>query len=275
MLSLRPLEVEIAADMPSPADPLVVRRPPGCPPGASGCHFDAGEWAFVADGHGAADVFEVRAVSADGTRLEHDVIHAAYRTGAAVVAGRVRTYYARDDPATDGLQLRRLDGDSDQPVIDHLSGFSVEYSGIAAGPALAAGPGGVLLASYGPAPVLDPTAPPGVIRYLASCAFDVVDGLPVSTLQALAPGPDGLAALPPAMFTDGPWCPDVVSDHRTDADLYRVARVRVAVRAQSPHAWHRGGVSAFFARAGSSREAGGLVPDVSAAVVVARRGGGR
>ena len=186
------------------------------------------------------------------------------------MAGRVRTYYARDDPATGGLQLRRLDGSADQPVIDHLSGFAVDYAGIAAGPSLAAGPGGVLLASYGPAPVLDPAAPPGVVRYLASCAFDAIGGLPVSRLQVLAPGPDGLAALPLAMFADGPWCPDAAADHRIDVDLYRIARLRVVIRAQSPHAWHRGGMAAFFARAGSSREAGRLVPDVSASVVVAR-----
>jgi hypothetical protein len=274
-LAPRPLEVETTAHMPSSADPLVVSRPQGCPPGATGCEFDAGDLAVVADGHGAVDAFEVRGVSADGTRLEHDALDIAYRAGAAVVAGRVRTYYARDDPATGGLQLRRRDGNADQPVIDHLSGFSVDYAGIAAVPSLAAGPGGVLQASYGPAPVLDPAAPPGVVRYLESCAFDIVDDLPVSTLQGLAPGPDGLAALPLSMFTDGPWCPDAAANHRTDADLYRVARVRLVIRAQSPHAWHRGGAAAFFARAGTSREAGHLVPDVGAAVIVARRGGAR
>jgi hypothetical protein len=276
VMASRALVVETAADLSSTDDPLVVHRPQGCAPGQTGCQFDPGDAVIVADGRGATDTFDVTSVSADGAVIGHGApFHSRYRAGAGVTGGSVRTYYARDDPATGGLQLRRLEGGADQPVADHLSGFSVEYAGRADAPALEAGPNGVLYANYGPSPTLDPSSPPGVVRYLPSCAFDVVDGVPVSTLPALAPGADGLAPLPLPLLADGPWCPDALADTRVDADLYRVVLVRVHLRAQSPRAWHRGGVGAFFARAGTARDAGSRVPDVAASVAITRRGAGR
>ncbi len=274
-LRSRPLEVGTLADMASPSDPLVVGRPSGCPPGATGCEFDAGDAAIVADGFGAAEAFEVVAVSAGGARIDHAALGSAYPSGSVLAAGRVRTYYAREDPASGGLQLRRVDGGSDQPVVDHLSGFAIDYAGTAEVPVLETAPGGMVSASYGPAPRLDPSAPPGVVQYLPSCAFDIVDGLPVSTMQPAVPGPDGLAPLSLARLADGPWCPDPHAASRFDLDLFRISRVRIVVRMQSPHVWHRGAIGAFFFRGGTSAEAGGLVPDVAAAVVITRPGGPR
>lgn len=275
VLRSRPLEVGTVADLASPADPLVVGRPSGCPAGATGCEFDVGDRAIVADGFGAAEAFEVVAVSAGGARIDHSALEAAYPSGSVLVAGRVRTYYAREDPTSGGLQLRRIEGGSDQPVVDHLSGFAVDYAGTADVPVLETGPGGLVGASFGPSPRLDASAPPGVVRYLPSCAFDIVDGLPVSTMLPLAPGPDGLAPLSLASLADGPWCPDPLAAGRFDLDLFRISRVRIVVWMQSPHAWHRGAIGAFFRRGGSSAEAGGLVPDVAAAVVLTRLGGPR
>ncbi len=48
---------------------------------------------------------------------------------------------------------------------------------------------------------------------------------------------DSLTRLDAASLTDGPWLPDPAFAHRFDADLLRVRRVRVAVRARANVAW--------------------------------------
>jgi hypothetical protein len=84
-----------------------------------------------------------------------------------------------------------------------------------------------------------------------------------------APG-DGLVPLGAAVLSDGPWCPDSLAPNRFDADLLRVRRVRVAMRAQARPPGLRG-TGALFARPGTSRGGGRDVPDAHVAVDVAPR----
>jgi hypothetical protein len=254
-----------------------VQRPAGCPSGSPDCEFVVGDHVMIGDGTGFVDGFVVTGVGAFTGDLAHPgALSTAYERGSMVTSAVVRTYYSRPDASTDSLQLRRLDGESDVPVVDHLAAFAVEYAGLPDVPAVSRGASGQWTANYGLQPRLsrDETGEPdgGV---LPSCAFGVVDGEPVSTLSPLTAGADGLAAMPLAMLADGPWCPDSDSPHRFDADLFRVRRIRIVVRIQSPAPWSRGSRSGFYARPGTGTDAARLVPDAEVRFDIAARGVGR
>jgi hypothetical protein len=72
-----------------------------------------------------------------------------------------------------------------------------------------------------------------------------------------------LVAIGAGLLTDGPWCPDGSAPNRFDADLLRIRRVRVTVRAQAASRGLRAGDGRLFARPGTSRGGTLMVPDGS------------
>jgi hypothetical protein len=81
------------------------------------------------------------------------------------------------------------------------------------------------------------------------------------------PSPFGSGAevrLTPAELVDGPWLPDGANVNRYDADLRRVRRVVIRVRAQAASAALRGPAGLLFTHGGTARDARRRVPDVDA-----------
>ncbi len=182
---------------------------PGCPLGKPACGFSVGAGLLMLDDEGHFDVFTVLGVIGPDVLLRHrgQLGPHTYQPGATVVQAEMRTYYF--DAVT--RQLRFSDGDmTDQPVVDGISAMSVQYFG-------------------SPAPPRLPKPPLGV----ANCLYDAA-GVPDPGLASLSAGPEGLAALPLAMFQDGPWCGTGVTQF--DADLLRIRRVRVTIEAAAASA---------------------------------------
>lgn len=253
------------------------RRPPGCVTGAAGCEFVAGEPVMLADGFGRGEVAEAGATVPAGESLAlREPLSGAYPSGAILSSGFVRTYYASEDPPTGSLQLRRRDHGSDQPFLDNVAAFSIEYFGVAEPPVLYRDDDGTLSPGYGPAPkpISNPAGPaPGT--FAGSCGYAAVDGQPVTAMQRLAAAPDELARVPLAVLRDGPWCPDDTSPTAFDLDAFRIRLLRITVRMQTPATRLRGQNPLGFAHPGSGRAAGRLVPDVVAVFDLAVRGAGR
>lgn len=212
------------------------------------CRFDTGARALLIDGAGGWDLVGVTAVSADGMELGHaqDPLARSARPGMLAAAATVRVYSVRADP-DGGLQLRRGSGaSSDAPVADQLTGLSFAYLGDPRPPALLPpSPGGERWATYGPVPPpigVDDTAdawPAG-----ENCVFRVIGGAQVSRMDVLAPGSGGLADLPLAALSDGPWCPDEQSPNRWDADLLRVRLISLRLGTRPHGAAVRAGAAA-------------------------------
>jgi hypothetical protein len=253
--------------------------PPGCPPGSAGCSFAAGDSVVVSDGRGACERATIAApAEAGATLLTAWPLAFPYPHGTLVASADPRTYYLRAEPGAAGLQLRRRASGADLPVLDHLAQLRFEYFGDPAPPEVRAEPSGRFVPGYGPAPVHAATLQPdGSTRWdaLASCAFAVSGGVPRSTLQPLPADDHGLASLPLAALSDGPWCPDSATGPRIDLDLYRIRRVRVTVRVIAASASMRGAGAGWFAVAGTGRDAPRLVPDLEARFDVSVSGTGR
>ena len=124
-------------------------------------------------------------------------------------------------------------------------------------------------ASYGPAP---PPLNQSITGWPAgeNCTFTVVEGHHETRLSTL--GASGsIVEIPPALLTDGPWCPDSLARNRFDADLLRIRRVRFTLRVQTAMASLRGPAGLLFARGGLSKAAGRTVPDIEIALDVTPR----
>ena len=187
------------------------------------------------------------------------------RVGSRTLSLVSRTYAFKPGPSREGGQLMRYDGlVTELPVLDDVVELGFEYFGDPAPPRLVSvesgGSPALWRATYGPAPpplgVDDPSDAWGAGE---NCAFTVRDGRQEPRLPSLAAGPT-LRVLPAAVLTDGPWCPGTTADEPFDADLLRVRRVRVHARLQA-RAEFRGLAGRLFARAGSARSAGRLIPD--------------
>jgi hypothetical protein len=145
-------------------------------------------------------------------------------------------------------------------------GLELRYVGSATPPQLT---GVALEAEGGPWTTYGPPPPPlGTSRGSwppgENCIFAVVDGIQTPRLVTLAPGGLALIELTPASLTDGPWCPDLLSPNRFDADLLRIRRIHVTLRVQSALASLRGPAGALFARGGTARFGDRFVPDLIA-----------
>ena len=180
---------------------LDVAHASGCPSDAA-CGLAVGANAVVFDASGHFDLFNVSGLAGSAVSIRGlgPVSGHAYAPGAFVAETQIRTYYL-DAPAH---QLRQYDGDAtDTPVIDDVSGFSVEYFGTP-----------------------DPPHAPMPILGTANCLYDTGGRLQPG-LQVLASRTDGLATLPLGLLSDGPWCG--TGGTQFDADLLRVRRVRVTL----------------------------------------------
>lgn len=202
-----------------------------------------------------------------------EVTRRPLRTGARTVQGISRTYFLRTTATAS--QLMQYDGlATDAPVLDDVVELAFEYAGEPEPPRVVTlDPTGLPVpprTTYGPLPpavgVDDPLDP-----YPAgeNCVFTVDSGVHVPRLPALA-GDGGLQPLPPAMLTDGPWCPGTTSGELFDADLLRVRRIHVRARLQA-RAPFRGAAGPWFSRPGSARLSSVFVPDQEVRFDVAPR----
>ena len=124
--------------------------------------------------------------------------------------------------------------------------------------------------TYGPAPP-SPAVSRGAWPAGENCTFAVVDGVQVPRLPPLASEVTALVELPPAILTDGPWCPNALAANRFDADLLRVRRIAVSLRVQSALASLRGPAGTFFTRGGTARASDRFLPDLLVRVDVMPR----
>jgi hypothetical protein len=159
------------------------------------------------------------------------------------------------------------------PVVDDVVRLEFQYFGDAEPPRLTGkpvdqppGP----WTTYGPAPPpVDKTR--GDWPQGENCIFLVVNGEHVPRLNTFAGGGPALVELTTALFTDGPWCPNVLTPNRFDADLLRIRKIHVTVRVQSALASLRGPASALFLKGGTARAGEHLVPDIEVQFDIAPR----
>lgn len=267
-------QTTLASPLPATSGTAQLSPGPGCRAADASCGFRAGMSAVVYDGSGAWDLFSITAAAGSLLTLQHDLadgprVYQAGRSTIALVTSR--TYFLKEDVAAHVPQLTRYDGGggADVPVVSHVASLSFRHFGEPDAPAAVANGTLPLRTSYGPAPpaVADqPTAyPPG-----ENCVFSrTAEGALTSRLPVL-PGAPAPVELPPAMLTDGPWCPDALSPSRYDADLLRIRAVSVQLRVQSAVAALRGPAGPLFTRGGTARGTR-LVPDREVSFVVAPR----
>jgi prepilin-type N-terminal cleavage/methylation domain-containing protein len=249
---------------------------PGCALVNQVCGFQAGMAVLVVDEGGRSNLFTVDTVAGDvvGLQLRDPALAAMFQAGAHVAAAAVESYSLKIDAAARIFQLIEYDGyRSEQPVSDDVVGLQVEYFGDPAPPVIIrplTDPDGPWT-TYGPKPppigVDDPqdSWPPG-----ENCTFSVQNGAHLPRLAAFGRPEDALVPLGAAILTDGPWCPDGLAPNRFDADLLRIRRVRITLRAQVLSESLRG-TGALFARPGTSRGGGRLVPDMQVTIDVTPR----
>ena len=237
---------------------------PTCPAATATqvCGFAAGDQMLVFDRTGEWDVFTVdtpgagAAVTLRGQAPARELAAGSNVTEAVAVA-----YMLKADPALGAFQLVRADGFAPaQPLLDHVVKLEFRYFGDATPPRVLVEQDMTPRASYGPAPPpLDESLggwPPG-----ENCTFAVVDGHHETRLSTIRASGSAVE-LPPALLTDGPWCPDAGARNRFDADLLRIRRVRFTLRVQAALASLRGPAGVLFSNGGLSRAPGRAVPDI-------------
>jgi hypothetical protein len=239
------------------------------------CGFSAGTRVLLAHPSGAHDLLTVETVA--GAVLELSYVGAlwpGYGDGRAALAQVEASTFSLDRDASTGTpQVSRYDGFlTTHPAVDHVVGLSFEYFGVTEPPVVRDGdwlPRWQSV-SYGPAPPRviddDPSTAWGVGE---NCTFAVAGAAHVPRLTLLG-APGALVPLPAALLSDGPWCPDAVSPRRFDADLLRVRRVRIRLRAEAAWASLRGW-GALVARPGTAAPGVTTTPDHEAVVDVAPR----
>jgi hypothetical protein len=256
----------IEAGFEGTAGSVTLATPPGCPLGHPSCGIEAGMTVLLIDESGQADFYLVSAAVGNLVSLAGlgPVTGRLYRSGARLVPVEIATYYLRPSAGVEGPQLARYDGaDSDLPAIDHFVDLSVEYFGDTQPPRLRAwpGPAGETM-TYGPSPPL-----PGVDDERDSwgagenCVIAVSDGTQIPRLPELGDARAPLAPLSAQSLADGPWCPDASAAARFDADLLRVRKVRIGLRAEAWSDSMRGRDPVRFLRPGTASGATRSVPD--------------
>jgi hypothetical protein len=266
----------LAADVADVGAAIRVAPLSACDLSRSACRMHAGAQMLMADGTGAWDVVSISSVSADGTLVEHAGTPFSRAYAAGAIAGEVESaaFSVQADASSDVPILRRsANGAAEMPVVDHVTALRFEYFGEAAAPQVFDDTDGDRRrASYGPLP-----PPAGYDNALdawlpgENCLFSRDNGLPVARLVSLPVEESGLARLPLAAFTDGPWCPDGLSSNRFDADLLRVRLVRITLRVQAGSPSVRGADPLLFSHPGSARDSARLVPDLEVRADVALR----
>jgi hypothetical protein len=261
----------------APAATIRLNSDPGCALGDDVCGFTSGTAVLVADAGGRFNTFTVASVSGPflDLQLRDPALATSFMAGAHIVEIAVHSYSLKIDATADLAQVAHYDGyRSEQPLSDDIVDLKAEYFGDPQPPLLVravSDPQGPRT-TYGPAPPLPDTDDPHD-NWAAgeNCAFAVQAGVHVARLPALGEASSGLVPLAPQTLTDGPWCPDSQAPNRFDADLLRVRRVRVSLRAQAVSSWLRGASASLFVRPGTSRGGGLMVPDARIVVDVTPR----
>ncbi|MGE0591546.1 MAG: hypothetical protein AB7G23_00290 [Vicinamibacterales bacterium] len=226
------------------------------------CGFAPGLRAAVFGAAGAWDTFTVAQAGAGRLSLDRPAgLIGRYAAGASLAAVVTRTYTLNADPVTGRSRLVRDDGGGiDLPVVDDVVALGFAYLAEATPPRLVPDRQRPE-ATYGPSPPAvgsddpDDGWPAG-----ENCVFEVRDGRHASRLPALG-AEASLVPLPPAMMTDGPWCPDAAHPHRFDADLLRIRSVGVVLRTQAGPPMFRGQAGPLFLHAGAATSPARWVPD--------------
>ncbi len=239
-------QTTIRNNMPTPSAELKVTDQPNCPPDANQlCGFKEGEAVIIFDSSGHFDTFTITQTQPDAAHLQHrgQEFTYEYQAGAPITQIKSHTYYY---DATN-RQLRDYDGDSsDYPVVDNVVGLKFEYFG-------------------DPNPPTSPKPPSGI----ANCLYDAAGNYNASGMSTLTTGGGSLSPLPISMFSDGPWCGG--GSNLFDADLYRVRKVKVMLRIQTPIAALRGRDTTLFANPGTSVTGQKFIPDLVSAFEVSPR----
>jgi hypothetical protein len=257
-------QTTLSRPMPAGALEIGIESPATCPAATATqvCGLAAGDQLLVFDRAGEWEVFTVDRPGIDAAlALKGQAATRAFATGASVTEARAVVYALKADPASGAFQLTRAEGaDPAQPLLDHVVKLAFQYFGDAEPPRVLDEAATPLRTSYGP-------APPSIDQSLAgwpageNCTFAVVDGHHQPRLLALG-NPGSVVEIPPALLTDGPWCPDAGARHRFDADLLRVRRVRFTLRVQTALPSLRGPSGPLFTNGGLARAGSRYVPDV-------------
>jgi hypothetical protein len=226
-------QTTIRQPMPNPSAELKVDQQANCPLGQDLCGFTEGMEVIIFDTSGHFDVFEITQVQDDAAHLQHrgQDLSYPYDTGATITQAYAATYYL--DRNTN--QLKMYDGGKrDIALVDNVVDLEFSYFG-------------------DPNPPTQPKPQAG----MANCLYDAVGNLLNTTVL---PATDGsLAALDPAILTDGPFCGYGVNQF--DSDLLRVRKVRTAIRMQVGPEGLRGTDTALWRNPGKSRGSDHAVPD--------------
>ena len=251
---------------------LPLARPAFCSAVTPTCGFAAGDEVAIVAPHGRFAIATIRQVHAPLDLELTSPLAEAWPAGAAVSAIVAHTYERRADPATGLSQIvRRLGSGPATPVIDFVRRFEVEWIVADGAPRVHLAPdGSEEHATSGPRPpgpgvVGEPAWPAG-----ENCAF-FRDAVGAAHWRGSAGG-GAPAPVAPAIFADGPWCPAPDAPVRWDADLARVAEVRLVVSVAVATTTLRPPVGLGIVRRPGAR----LVPDlvVETTVRPGRRSGG-
>ena len=189
---------------------------------------------LIFDSSGHFDTFEVTQVQDDAAHLQHrgqGSYPPRIESGASVTQAVSSTIYLN---RTTNQLVRYDGGGGERPLVDNVVDLQISYFG-------------------DPNPPLKPKPASGD----ANCLYD-------SSGNYIGPGVlptvDGsLAALTPAMLTDGPFCGG--GSNQFDPDLLRVRKVRMTVRLQVGSAQFRGTDQTLWRNPGQAQAAQKLVPD--------------
>jgi prepilin-type N-terminal cleavage/methylation domain-containing protein len=245
------------------------------------CGSEPGMSLLIFDQAGRYDVFTVESVDGDTARLTVNKPVASatthYPAGSRVLEVVERTFALHVDAVKKLSRLVSYDGSDrpDVPVVDSVAAVSFEYFGEPRPPEILRplddpiGP----WTSYGPRP------PPAGVQWTAypegeNCTFVVgADGRPWPRLPVLDAGANGqrLVKLTAAQLTDGPWCPDMISPDRFDADLLRIRAIGVTLRVQAALEALRGPAGMLFLNAGTGTSGRRWVPDQEVRFEIAPR----
>lgn len=216
----------LAVDQAGPGGALTLDPASGCPEWKAPCGFVAGATAVVADGLGRFEVFEVGAVAPGALQLRATrPLAMAYPAGSMVTEVSADRFELVAQPDGSRTLSKVTAAGASQPIVDRVLDMSFAVWGVAAAPSVtwADGRGS---ASYGPPPA-DPDGP------ALSCAAVVAEGEASSLFASW--GDDGqLVPIDAADVGDGPFCAAGPPLGDYDIDLFRIARVEVALTLEPP-----------------------------------------
>jgi hypothetical protein len=237
-------QTTIRDPMPNVSAEIKVNAQLGCPVGDDLCGFEEGMSLLIFDDTGTWDSFDVTHVQEAALHLQHrgQKFNKAYDSGSNIVQAEWHTYY--HDVTT--RRLMHYDGlTTDTPLVDNVVGLTFTYYG-------------------DPNPPMIPMPKPG----MENCIVDT-DGKP--KLPLLSAANESLVELDPDILRDG--LPELCGANSNvfDPDLYRVRKVRIAIRVQVENDALRGSNSLLFRNPGHARVGGSFVPDYTMAFEVTPR----